>query len=270
MSAELVPKLAKTAVDAVTGGFGGESLHKRGYRVRNTEAPLSEALAAGMLLLAGWQGQSDLYDPMCGSGTLLIEAALIAQNIAPGIFRKGFGFEKWPDFNKELFEEIYNDDSRDRVFTHRIYGSDTSFYAVKTAEENVKSAGVNRMVEVHQIRMQEIKHEGGTPGAMVVINPPYGERLAILLNEVKSKGGKKVVQTISYLPHFLSWIIVTGILHDALSGTGIVNELLLKLGILSQPLNFFAYPKYFWAIVAFANVWKETGWNAIIYLSAIF
>ena len=92
---------------------------------------------------------------------------------------------------------------------------------------------------------------------------------AILLNEVKSKGGKKVVQTISYLPHFLSWIIVTGILHDALSGTGIVNELLLKLGILSQPLNFFAYPKYFWAIVAFANVWKETGWNAIIYLAAI-
>ena len=92
---------------------------------------------------------------------------------------------------------------------------------------------------------------------------------AILLNEVKAKGGKKVVQTISYLPHFLSWIIVTGILHDALSGTGIVNEVLLKLGILSQPLNFFAYPKYFWAIVAFANVWKETGWNAIIYLSAI-
>ena len=92
---------------------------------------------------------------------------------------------------------------------------------------------------------------------------------AILLNEVKSKTGKKTVQTISYLPHFLSWIIVTGILHDALSGTGIVNELLLKFHILEQPLNFFAYPKYFWWIVAFANVWKETGWNAIIYLSAI-
>lgn len=92
---------------------------------------------------------------------------------------------------------------------------------------------------------------------------------AILLNEIKSNGGKKVVQTISYLPHFLSWIIVTGILHDALSGTGIVNELLLKFGILNQPLNFFAHPKYFWPIVAFANVWKETGWNAIIYLSAI-
>lgn len=92
---------------------------------------------------------------------------------------------------------------------------------------------------------------------------------AILLNDVKSRGGKKVVQTISYLPHFLSWIIVTGILHDVLSGTGIVNEILMKTGILNQPLNFFAHPKFFWPIVAFANVWKETGWNAIIYLSAI-
>lgn len=92
---------------------------------------------------------------------------------------------------------------------------------------------------------------------------------AILLNEIKSKGGKKVVQTISYLPHFLSWIIVTGILHDALSGAGIVNDLLIRLHILKEPLNFFAHPKYFWGIVAFANVWKETGWNAIIYLASI-
>ncbi len=90
---------------------------------------------------------------------------------------------------------------------------------------------------------------------------------AILLNELKSRGGKRVVQTISYLPHFLSWIIVTGILHDALSASGIVNELLGYLG--QSPINFFAEPKYFWGIVAFANVWKETGWNAIIYLAAI-
>ena len=90
---------------------------------------------------------------------------------------------------------------------------------------------------------------------------------AILLNELKSKGGKRVVQTISYLPHFLSWIIVTGILHDALSASGIVNEILGNLG--ATPINFFAEPKYFWGIVAFANVWKETGWNAIIYLAAI-
>lgn len=92
---------------------------------------------------------------------------------------------------------------------------------------------------------------------------------AILLNEIKSKGGKKVVQTISYLPHFLSWIIVTGILHDALSGSGIINEVLLKLNLIDQSINFFAHPGYFWPIVAFANVWKETGWNAIIYLAAI-
>ncbi|MCR5100326.1 MAG: ABC transporter permease subunit [Butyrivibrio sp.] len=92
---------------------------------------------------------------------------------------------------------------------------------------------------------------------------------AILLNEVRNVFGKRVVQTISYLPHFLSWIIVTGILHDALSGTGIINELLMKFGFVDQGINFFAHTQYFWPIVAFANVWKETGWNAIIYLAAI-
>lgn len=92
---------------------------------------------------------------------------------------------------------------------------------------------------------------------------------AILLNEIRKNWIKKPIQTISYLPHFLSWIIVTGILHDALSSAGIVNELLQKWGWTSQTINFFAEPKYFWWIVAFANCWKETGWNAIIYLSAI-
>lgn len=92
---------------------------------------------------------------------------------------------------------------------------------------------------------------------------------AVLLNEIRTGFIKKPIQTISYLPHFLSWIIVTGILHDALSSSGIVNELLLKFGIVQQGINFFAEPKYFWWIVAFANCWKETGWNAIIYLAAI-
>jgi len=92
---------------------------------------------------------------------------------------------------------------------------------------------------------------------------------AILLNEIRWKAGKKLVQTISYLPHFLSWIIVTGILHDALSSSGIVNELLLKFGFIERAINFFAHEEFFWPIVAFANVWKETGWNAIIYLAAI-
>ncbi len=154
----------------------GESLHKRGYRVATTEAPISEVLAAGMLLLAGWKGQSDFYDPMCGSGTLLIEAALIARNIAPGVFRASFAFEKWPDFDAELWNDIYNDDSNERVFEHRIYGSDASFYAIQQAAKNVKSAGVAKDIELKQIRMEEIK-EVHAEGALVMLNPPYGERL---------------------------------------------------------------------------------------------
>ncbi len=92
---------------------------------------------------------------------------------------------------------------------------------------------------------------------------------AVLLNEIRSTIAKKLVQTISYMPHFLSWIIVTGILHDALSSTGIINDLLMRSGVITNAINFFAHPKYFWPIVAFANCWKETGWNAIIYLAAI-
>jgi len=155
----------------------GDSLHKRGYRVATTEAPISEVLAAGMLLLAGWKGQSDFYDPMCGSGTLLIEAALIARNIAPGVFRKEFGFERWPDFDAELWNDIYNDDSAERDFEHKIYGSDASFYALQQAMKNVKAAGVQKDVELKQVRVEELK-DLHTDGAMVMLNPPYGERLA--------------------------------------------------------------------------------------------
>lgn len=161
----------------------GESLHKRGYRVANTEAPINEALAAGMLLTAGWKGQSDFYDPMCGSGTLLIEAALIARNIAPGVFRQAFAFEKWPDFDAELWSDIYNDDSQEHEFTHKIYGSDASFYAIQQAAKNIKSAGVQKDVELKQIRMEEIKAITNNqspltnPSPLVMLNPPYGERL---------------------------------------------------------------------------------------------
>ena len=169
------------AGDSVTLSLdsSGESLHKRGYRVANTQAPINEALAAGMLLLAGWQGQGDFYDPMCGSGTLLIEAALIARNIAPGIYRKGFAFEKWANFDADLFEDIYSDDSRERDFQHKIYGSDAGFYAVQAATKNIESANLQRDIEVKQIRVQELRlAERNTEGALVMINPPYGERLA--------------------------------------------------------------------------------------------
>ena len=157
----------------------GESLHKRGYRVANTQAPINEALAAGMLLIAGWNGQGDFYDPMCGSGTLLIEAALIARNIAPGIYRKGFAFEKWANFDADLFEDIYSDDSRERDFDHKIYGSDAGFYAVQAATKNVQSANLQRDIEIRQIRVEELRlADTNTENALVMINPPYGERLS--------------------------------------------------------------------------------------------
>ena len=159
----------------------GESLHKRGYRVATTEAPISEVLAAGMLRMAGWHGQSDFYDPMCGSGTLLIEAALMAHNIAPGVFRQTYAFEKWPDFDADLWSDIYNDDSHEREFTHKIYGSDASFYAIQQATKNIKSAGVAKDIELKQVRIEELKDLSSlhpfTPSPLVMINPPYGERL---------------------------------------------------------------------------------------------
>ena len=153
----------------------GESLHKRGYRVGQTEAPISEVLAAGMLLQAGWDGSTDLIDPMCGSGTIVIEAALIALNIPPGIFRKEFAFEKWRDFDKELFDELYNDDSFEREFNHKIYGSDISVPAIRIAEQNVKSAGLTKYIELNAVSIQDI--EMPETAKLMVTNPPYGERL---------------------------------------------------------------------------------------------
>ena len=153
----------------------GESLHKRGYRTDQTEAPLSEVLAAGMLLKAGWNGQCNFIDPMCGSGTLLIEAALIALNIPPGIFRDKFAFEKWEDFNEELFQNITEDDSMEREFEYKIYGSDISAQAVSIASKNVKNAGLTKYIELKVKPFQQytkVPEKG-----MMVTNPPYGERL---------------------------------------------------------------------------------------------
>lgn len=154
----------------------GESLHRRGYRTTQTDAPISEVLAAGMLLLAGWNGQCDFYDPMCGSGTFLIEAAMIALNMPPGIYRKSFAFEQWSDFDKTLFDDIYNDDSRERAFQHHIYGSDIAFQAIHIAEQNVRSAGLSKYIDVHRCPIAELQ-KCSTGPALIVTNPPYGERL---------------------------------------------------------------------------------------------
>ncbi len=154
----------------------GESLHRRGYRQEAVEAPLNEVLAAGMILLTGWRGECDLIDPMCGSGTIPIEAALIARNIAPGIFRKEFAFEKWPDFDQQLFDSIYNDDSQEREFTHKIYGYDNNPKANTIATHNVKAAGLSKDITLKVQAFQQF--EAPTEKSIIITNPPYGERIS--------------------------------------------------------------------------------------------
>lgn len=154
----------------------GESLHRRGYRQESVEAPLNEVLAAGMILMTGWKGDIDFYDPMCGSGTLLIEAALIAKNMSPGIFRKEYAFERWPDFDQELFDMVYNDDSQERDFNCHIYGSDIDMKAVNTARRNVKAAGLSNFITVEQADFKDFTQP--EKPAIMVTNPPYGERIS--------------------------------------------------------------------------------------------
>jgi putative N6-adenine-specific DNA methylase len=154
----------------------GESLHRRGYRQESVEAPLNEVLAAGMILLSGWQGDTDFIDPMCGSGTLPIEAALIARNMAPGLFRKEYAFEKWPDFDADLFDEIYNDESQEREFNHHIYGYDIDIKAVNTARLNVKAAGLTSIISIEQQDFKDFTQPQNK--SIMITNPPYGERIS--------------------------------------------------------------------------------------------
>jgi putative N6-adenine-specific DNA methylase len=154
----------------------GESLHRRGYRQESVEAPLNEVLAAGMILMTGWQGETDFIDPMCGSGTLLVEAALIARNMAPGLFRKEYAFEKWPDFDAELFDRIYNDDSQEREFHHHIYGYDIDMKAVNTARLNAKAAGLTADITIEQQDFKDFTQP--KEKSILVTNPPYGERIS--------------------------------------------------------------------------------------------
>ncbi len=153
----------------------GEPLSKRGYRVEQTAAPINEVLAAGIILKTGWRGDSLFVDPMCGSGTFLIEAALIATNTNPGIYRDSFAFEKWPDFNAGLFDEIYNDDSEEREAPYKIKGGDIDPEAVMIARKNIRSARLEDAIEISCRSMgdwHDLDEEG-----ILVMNPPYGERL---------------------------------------------------------------------------------------------
>jgi putative N6-adenine-specific DNA methylase len=154
----------------------GESLHRRGYRQETVAAPLNEILAAAIIMMTGWHGERDLLDPFCGSGTLCIEAALIARGIAPGVFRQEYAFEKWPDFDQELFDAIYEDDSREHDFEHHIYGYDINRNAVAIATTNIKAAGLSKEISIAQQDFADFKQP--QEKSIIITNPPYGERIS--------------------------------------------------------------------------------------------
>jgi putative N6-adenine-specific DNA methylase len=154
----------------------GESLHKRGYRIKTNKAPLNEVLAAGMILLSGWDKKSVFIDPMCGSGTLAIEAAMIAHNIPPGMYRESFGFETWNDFDADLLESIYEEDIPEAEADIRILGSDVSEVAIRIAKENVENANLKRKIDLLIKPVENYNPPSGENG-IVITNPPYGERI---------------------------------------------------------------------------------------------
>lgn len=155
------------------------SLHKRGYRPIQTIAPLNEALAAGLLLQSGWDANTPLVDPLCGSGTFCVEAAWMALNRAPGLTRKWFGFQGWPEFDRPLWNAI-RDDARAAVrkeLPAAIAGSDVHPGAIELARQNARNAGVGHLVRLERRELGQARPpEGVTPG-VVICNPPYGERI---------------------------------------------------------------------------------------------
>lgn len=157
----------------------GQSLHKRGYKIENTIAPINEVLAAGIIMLSGWSGQCDFMDPMCGGGTLLTEAAMIACNIPPNLNRDEFGFETWPDFDVDLYEVIENAALKKiKEFHFKIYGSDTDGLAIRKAKENIKNANLSEFIEIKQQDFFSSEKETGRQLHMV-FNPPYDERISV-------------------------------------------------------------------------------------------
>ena len=184
----------------------GTPLYKRGWREAQTDAPINEVLAAGIIMLSGWRGECNFIDPMCGSGTFLIEAALIAANINPGVYRTEYAFQTWPDYDDELFQNIYNDDSNEREFKHKIYGYDIEGKAIAIARANIKRAGLTKMIEVERKAIEDL-NEAPEKGILIT-NPPYGERLKIddltLLYKTLGEKLKRV------FTGYHAWIIAPG------------------------------------------------------------
>ena len=194
----------------------GDSLHKRGYKIATNIAPINEVLAAGLIMLSGWDGQTNFMDPMCGSGTILVEAAMIACNIPPNLMRKEFAFERWQDWDVELFEKIEESLlSKTRDFHHKIIGYDKAPSAVAKAKENVNNAKLEDFIEVRHedfFKTQKAGHEK----LHMVFNPPYGERLDIEMESFYKSIGDTLKQR---YPGTDAWFITSNL--DALKHVGL-------------------------------------------------
>jgi len=202
----------------------GASLHHRGYRTATNIAPINEVLAAGMLLLSGWDGSSDFLDPMCGSGTILAEAAMIACNIPANINRKEFAFEKWNDWDNDLFDQIIDAlMKRTKEFHHTIVGFDKAPSAVQKAKDNIINANLDDYVTISQANFFDTKKENAGPLHMV-FNPPYGERLDIDLERFYRELGDTLKNN---YPNTNSWFITANL--EALKFVGLRPSRKIKL-----------------------------------------
>ncbi len=217
----------------------GESLHKRGYKTATNIAPINEVLAAGLIMLSGWDGQSDFMDPMCGSGTILIEAAMIACNIPPNLMRTEFAFERWQDWDVDLFEKIEESLlNKTRDFHHRIIGYDKAPSAVAKAIDNVKNAKLDDFIEVkHEDFFKTQK--GGNDKLHIVFNPPYGERLDIDMENFYKQIGDTLKQN---YPNTDAWLITSNL--DALKHVGLRPSRKIHLFNAKLEARFVKYEMY--------------------------
>jgi putative N6-adenine-specific DNA methylase len=194
----------------------GASLHHRGYRSATNIAPINEVLAAGLLLLSGWDGQSDFLDPMCGSGTIPIEATMIACNIPANINRKGFAFEKWRDFDQVLYNKIIESSlNKVREFRFEVRGYDKAPSAVQKAVENVANANLSEYIHIEQNNFFHSKKESDKQLHML-FNPPYGERLPIEMEEFYTSIGDTLKRG---YPGTEAWLITSNL--EALKFVGL-------------------------------------------------
>lgn len=158
----------------------GDSLHRRGYRQATNDAPLNEVLAAGLVLLSGWDGKKPLIDPMCGSATILTEAGMMAQRIAPGLFHQGkFGFENWYDFDADLWQTLREEAQSLRIEEPQAYlaGSDLDPRVIEQAAQNIEAAGLDECIRLSVRDVKDATPPANQPPGVIITNPPYGERI---------------------------------------------------------------------------------------------